>query len=337
LRRLAAAVTRVLGDDSLAESKPAPPPDPEPPRPKPRRKAVVAVAKPASSAADLAQAKSGASAAARHVPDGHENLLHLLLDTRTGFAMLLLAAVGLGAAHALTPGHGKTLVAAYLVGERGTVWHALLLGLVTTLTHTGVVLALAAVGYFYPDVVPGAVRATQLVGGLAIALLGCWLLLRRLSGQADHFHLSGHGHHHHHHGHGHSHIHELPAVKPGAGVGWWHLVVLGMQGGIVPCWDAIFILSVAWTTGRLPRALPLLLAFSAGLAAVLIGLGVSVVAARRWVGAHWGSHPRLRRLAGALPLLSAVVILGMGLWLCYDSVHASEMSANGGAVQRPIK
>jgi ABC-type nickel/cobalt efflux system permease component RcnA len=339
LRRLAATVTRVLGGDgSRAEYKPAPPQDPEPPRTKPRRKAIVAVAKPAATAADVAEAKSGGEpAAARRAEDSHRNLLHLLLDTRTGFAMLLLAAVGLGAAHALTPGHGKTLVAAYLVGERGTVWHALLLGLVTTLTHTGIVLTLAAVGYFFPEAVPGAVRATQLIGGLAIALLGCWLLLRRLSGQADHFHLPGHGHHHHH-GHGHSHTHELPQPKPGTRVGWWHLVVLGMQGGIVPCWDAIFILSVAWTTGRLARALPLLLAFSAGLAAVLVGLGISVVVAHRWVGARWGNHPRLRRLAGALPLLSATVILGMGLWLCYDSVHASEISDTTESVlQRPIK
>src|SRR5207247_125084 len=56
-------------------------------------------------------------------------LLHLLLDPARGFWLLLLLAAGFGAIHALTPGHGKTLVAAYLVGERGTLWHAVLLGL----------------------------------------------------------------------------------------------------------------------------------------------------------------------------------------------------------------
>jgi ABC-type nickel/cobalt efflux system permease component RcnA len=268
--------------------------------------------------------------------DTPQNLLHLLLDTRRGFAVLLLMAAGLGAAHALTPGHGKTLVAAYLVGERGTVWHALTLGLVTTLTHTGVVLALATVGYFYPNAVPGAIRATELLGGLAIALLGCWLLLQRLAGRADHFHLPGQGHHHHD-GRGYAHTTEIPLPKSETRVGWWPLVVLGMKGGMVPCWDAIFILSVAWTTGRLARALPLLLAFSAGLASVLVGLGVSVVMTHRWVGARWGDHPRLQRLVRALPLLSATVILGMGLWLCYTSVHADAPEAAPSAVQRTNK
>jgi nickel/cobalt transporter (NicO) family protein len=273
-------------------------------------------AKPASEAAD--QPIHGAER-----PTG---LLELLLDTRRGFALLLLLAAGLGAAHALTPGHGKTLVAAYLVGERGTLFHAVVLGLVTTLTHTAAVLALAAVLYFFPDAVPGTMLATQLVGGLAITLLGVWLLLRRLSGQADHVHLPGQGHHHLHH-HGHTHTHHLPDPEKGKGVGWWHLAVLGMQGGIVPCWDAIVILSLAVTTGRLSIALPLLLAFSAGLAAVLVGLGVAVVSARRWVGAHFGDSGRWQRFANVLPLICAVVIISMGAWLCYRGLHPDPSSA----------
>ncbi|MBL8794770.1 MAG: nickel transporter, partial [Planctomycetia bacterium] len=73
------------------------------------------------------------------------SLLDLLLDPARNFWVLLYLAAILGAGHALTPGHGKTLVAAYLVGERGTVWHAVLLGVVTTLTHTSTVLLLALV------------------------------------------------------------------------------------------------------------------------------------------------------------------------------------------------
>src|SRR5439155_27187441 len=126
-----------------------------------------------------------------------------------------------GAVHALTPGHGKTLVAAYLVGERGTVWHALLLGLVATLTHTGAVLLLAALlPLLFPQAVPAQVQGVLgFVGGLLIAGMGAWLLLRRLSGQADHFHLPGTGHHHlHGHGLDHSpadHVHdEHGHIKP---------------------------------------------------------------------------------------------------------------------------
>src|SRR5262249_19033555 len=157
-----------------------------------------------------------------------------------------------GAAHALTPGHGKTLVAAYLVGERGTAVHALILGLVTTATHTGAVLLLAALLlFFFPHAVPHDVQLVLgLVGGLLVAALGLWLLLRRLSGGPDHVHFGG-GHHHHHHGQHHSdhyhdehgHVHPLPAV--GGPVGWWGLVVLGVSGGIIPCWDAILMLGFA--------------------------------------------------------------------------------------------
>jgi ABC-type nickel/cobalt efflux system permease component RcnA len=320
LRRLAATVTGLPGEPP-AEYKVLPPLEAESLRSGPKgRKVAEARSAPSE---PVAFAKSGRESPEASpepaVTQGSPSLLHLLLDTRKGFAVLLLMAAGLGAAHALTPGHGKTLVAAYLVGERGTVWHALLLGLVTTLTHTGAVLLLACIGFFFPNAVGGTMMAAQLLGGLAIALLGFWLLLRRLSGQADHVHLPGHGHHHH--GSGHSHTHDYSALSRAKGVGWWPLVVLGMQGGLVPCGDAIVVLSVAATTGRLALALPLLLAFSAGLAAVLVGLGVSVVSGRRWAGARWGNHPRLRRLVAALPILSALVIMGMGFWLCYDSVH----------------
>jgi nickel/cobalt exporter len=255
------------------------------------------------------------------------DLLHLLLDTRRGLAVLLLLAVVLGAAHALTPGHGKTLVAAYLIGERGTVGHAVLLGIVTTITHTAAVLLLAALlPVFFKDTPDAAVQsALGLAGGLLIAGLGLWLLFRRLAGQADHVHLPGHGHHPHHHGHEHDHdqVH-LPA---GGKVGFWQLVVLGVQGGIVPCWDAIAMLCVAISAQRLWLGLPLLLAFSAGLAGVLILIGIGVVYTRDWAGSRWGDGPRARRIARALPLASAVLITLMGLWLCYDSTHGAPDSA----------
>jgi ABC-type nickel/cobalt efflux system permease component RcnA len=299
--------------------KAALPPDPELPRSPPEQ--AVSAATPAPPAgAEVALAKPVREKA----PRSHK-LLHLLLDTRQGLVVLLLLAAGFGAVHALTPGHGKTMVAAYLVGEHGTVWHALLLGLVVTLTHTAAVLILAALlPRFFPNAVPAKVQtALSLVGGLLIAGLGLWLLLRRLGGRADHFHLGGGHHHHHHHGHDHDHDHgHLHTHGPGGEVrpvGWWGLVVLGVSGGIVPCWDAIAMLCVAVSAQRLWLGLPLLLAFSAGLAAVLIALGVSVVHARNWAGARWGGQ--FRRVVRALPLASAALITVMGLWLCYDSFH----------------
>src|SRR5207244_11258365 len=108
-----------------------------------------------------------------------------------------------------TRGQRKALVAAYLIGERGTVWHAIVLGIVTTLTHTGIVLIIAAVLFFLPENMSAGAKEMLHAGlglamGLLVAVLGVWLLLQRLAGRADHFHIGG-GQHHphpHHHSHG---------------------------------------------------------------------------------------------------------------------------------------
>jgi ABC-type nickel/cobalt efflux system permease component RcnA len=263
-----------------------------------------------------------------------ERRLLELFDSDQGVVVLLCLAALFGAAHALTPGHGKTLVAAYLVGERGTVWHALVLGLFTTLAHTGVVLAVAAVlSIFFPKAAREDLQlGLGLGGGLLVAGLGLWLLLRRLAGEVDHIHLGGHGHHHHHH-HGHSHhpgepdhwhdehghSHPLPATDKR--VSWWGLTILGISGGIVPCWDAILMLGFAISAQRLWLALPLLLAFSAGLASVLIAIGIGVVYVKGFASSRLGERSRWVR---ALPIISAVLVTLMGLWLCYKSVHAAK-------------
>jgi ABC-type nickel/cobalt efflux system permease component RcnA len=243
-----------------------------------------------------------------------------LLDTPHGLAVLLVLAAGFGAAHALMPGHGKTLVAAYLVGENGTVGHALLLGLVTTLTHTGAVIVLAAaLPWLMPKTSPADVEfVLRLGGGLLIVGLGFWLLMRRLAGQADHIHLGGHGHHHHHdseadhyHDH-HGHAHPLPKAT-----GWAGILILGIQGGLIPCWDAVALFLFAVSSGNLIIGLPLLLAFSAGLAAVLVAIGIGIVYAKGLAAGRWGDN----RVFRALPLISAVLITGMGLWLCYSSLN----------------
>jgi nickel/cobalt transporter (NicO) family protein len=255
---------------------------------------------------------------------GKNTLLALLLDSQQGFWVLMLLAAGFGAAHALTPGHGKTLVAAYLVGERGTFGHALVLGLVTTLTHTGAVLLLAALLlFFFPHAVPRDIQLSLgLVGGLLVAGMGVWLSLRRLAGGADHFHLGGHGHHdradphqvdHNHDQQGHAHL--SPNVS--AGDGWWGLVVLGISGGIVPCWDAILMLGFAISAQRLWLGIPLLLAFSAGLAGILILIGIAVVYLKGFASSRWSEN----RLVRALPIISALLITCLGLGLCYDSLH----------------
>jgi ABC-type nickel/cobalt efflux system permease component RcnA len=264
--------------------------------------------------------------------DDHLSLRDLFLHSNHGIVLLLVLAFGIGAVHALTPGHGKTLVAAYLVGERGTVWHAVLLGLVTTLTHTGVVFVLAiALNWMSREAQRSVLEALPLVGGAIVVLVGFWLLLRRLAGQADHFHFGSHSHHHHHHNgaghhhdHGpadhyhdeHGHVHALPSAKQP--VGWWGLVLLGISGGIVPCIDAVIMLILAAAMNLLWLAVPMLLAFSAGLAGVLVLVGILVVKAKTIAEGRWGES----RFFRALPVLSAVVVMGLGVWLCLDGVNA---------------
>jgi ABC-type nickel/cobalt efflux system permease component RcnA len=250
------------------------------------------------------------------------SLLHLLLNTNQGIVVLLLGAAAFGAAHALTPGHGKTLVAAYLVGERGTVWHALLLGVVTTITHTAAVILIAIALLFFPQTNLATVHTIlECIGGVLVLSLGMWLLYARLTGQTDHVHLrSGH---HHHHGHDHSHHHHHTALAPPSKdqPSTWALVLLGFKGGMVPCWDAVVILTAVVAKGLLWLALPLLLAFSAGLAAVLTAVGIVVVHASRFAGHRLEGSGRFQGLVQALPLISATAITLVGLWLCYDAVH----------------
>jgi ABC-type nickel/cobalt efflux system permease component RcnA len=101
-------------------------------------------------------------------------------------------------------------------------------------------------------------------------------------------------------------------------VGWWGLVVMGMSGGIVPCWDAILILLLAAAADMLWLAVPLLIAFSLGLAGVLVLIGILVVYAKRFADARWEQS----RLIKALPIVSAVLIIALGMWICYESIPA---------------
>lgn len=298
--------------------------------------------------------------------------LPALFDSNAGIGALLLAALLFGAAHAFTPGHGKTLVAAYLVGERGTVWHAVILAIATTVAHTGSVLVVAVVLWSaYGNDVPGATQGVlNFLGGLLVAAVGAWLLMRRLTGRADHFHLfAGHHHHHHpgdreqetgdrsqepgvrdqgsgvrsaphqphppspshhhdhdhshghhhHHGDGHHHHHGPPPESAKTTAGWVRLLLMGLGGGLIPCWDAVLLLLAATAMNRVGFAIPLLVAFSAGLGAVLVLLGVSVVYAHR-AGATRFQESRLFRM---LPTVSAALLLALGLWLCQEGLKAA--------------
>ena len=249
----------------------------------------------------------------------------LVATEQVGFGILLIAAVvaaGLGAFHALEPGHGKTVVAAYLVGSRGTAWHALVLGLIVTATHTaGVYLLGAAKLYASRYVLPERLYPwLGVVSGLAIAGLGFSLFLRRYGGRP---HSYVHGDHHGHsetpHSHGplgkHSHspdgpMHHHPATN--GIVSLRELLALGITGDIVPCPAALVVLLSALSLNRVGFGLFLIVSFSVGLAAVLIVIGLLMVYARRFMARFTGEGRMITRW---IPLTSAALITVFGVSL----------------------
>jgi len=251
-----------------------------------------------------------------------------------GFTLIALAVAGsLGAFHALEPGHGKTVVAAYLVGSQGTAWHAFCLGLVVTASHTAGVYLLGAVTlYASRYVVPERLYPwLGVVSGLAIAGLGFALFLRRYADAAaahghDHFHEHGHSRHHGPAGHSHGPDHEVSHThpghqhqhaEPGAGVSLPALVTLGITGGIVPCPAALVVLLSALSLNRVGFGLLLIVAFSVGLAAVLIAIGMLMVYAGRFMSRFKGDGPLINRW---LPLASSAVITLVGLSIAVQAL-----------------
>jgi nickel/cobalt exporter len=239
-------------------------------------------------------------------------------------ALAFLIAAALGAFHALEPGHGKTLVAAYLVGSRGTMKHALMLGLTVTAAHTGAVYLLGGVTlYASRYIMPERLYPwLALLSGLMITGLGIGLFFQRYfgkAGQTAHHHHHD-GHHHHDHGHSHHsgnahHHHELTQE-----VSVRQLLALGISGGIVPCPAALVVLLSAVSLQRIGFGLLLIVSFSLGLAAVLIGIALLMVYARRFVVRFQGNGQLTTRW---LPLTSSafIVLFGVGLtWQALTSV-----------------
>ena len=245
-----------------------------------------------------------------------ENLT-VLLDSNVGLGIILLLATLHGVMHSLAPGHGKTMVAAYLVGEQGTPRHAIILGLIVTLTHTSAAFAVALLLKFVlTDTAPQTIQSVLgFGGGLTVAFVGLWLLIQRLGGRAGHDHSHSHSHAHAHSHGGHEHSHGVTPDQFGR-VGWARLIMLGLAGGVVPCWGAILWVLYCVTAGRFGLALWAVLAFSIGLASILILIGLSVVWGGRAGASRFGNRSWFRAIAKWLPIVGAALVIVIGLWLC---------------------
>jgi ABC-type nickel/cobalt efflux system permease component RcnA len=231
----------------------------------------------------------------------------------------MVVAFGLGAVHALSPGHGKTIVAAYLVGTRGTPKHAIFLGGMVTFTHTISVFFLGLTTLFLSQyVLPEKIYPVLgAISGLSIVWIGATLFFKRLraaSGRTPAHHHHDHNHDHHHHGgalvhdHGDGHYH---SHVPEGDVSMASLIALGASGGLVPCPSALVLLLSSVALGRVAIGLALLVAFSAGLAMVLMAIGLIVLYAKHLL-------PDREKAARSpwfryLPVASAGVITCAGL------------------------
>ncbi|MDP9470344.1 MAG: high-affinity nickel-transporter [Chloroflexota bacterium] len=264
--------------------------------------------------------------------------------TAVGIAVSLLAALVWGAAHALSPGHGKTVVGAYLVGSRGTTKHALFLGLTVTLTHTAGVLGLGvatlvASRYVVPEQL---YPWMSLVSGLLVVAMGLVIFRQRLRGlpafgHHHHHHHHHHGpadhthdhHHDHHHGHGHSHGSQahshLPPGADGSRVTWRGLLALGISGGLLPCPSALVVLLGSIALGRAGFGLLLVLAFSLGLATALTGVGLLFLFAGRLLERQAPTVGWPAALLRYAPVAGAGVVTLVGLGIVVRALGETQL------------
>ena len=230
-----------------------------------------------------------------------------------GFVLLsLVIALFWGAAHAFSPGHGKAIVAGYLVGTRGRIRDAVMLGLIVTVTHTAGVFALGGVTLLLSAfIVPEQLYPwLNLVSALLVVGVGLTILRWRIRiwrrgtalGESHHHHHHGHSHNHKH-GHAHEHHH---GHDEGRRAG---LLGIGISAGIIPCPTALVVLLAAISLQRVGYGLVLIVAFSVGLAVSVTSIGLIAVLARRTFSRMSFEGAFVR----ALPAVSAVVVLGLGV------------------------
>ena len=231
-----------------------------------------------------------------------------------------------GGLHALSPGHGKTIVGAYLVGSRSNAQHALFLGLIITITHTAGIFALGLVtlGTSQFILTEQLYPWLSVFSGVLVTVIGLNLFISRLQttqvwSSHDHVHSHQHSHdlhHHHHHVH-HEHSH-LPPDSDLSSMNWSSLLALGISGGLLPCPSALVVLLSAIALGRIGFGLALVSAFSLGLAAVLTGIGLMLVYAKDRFEHLPFQIPRIKML----PVASALCITLIGLGITSQALLA---------------
>jgi ABC-type nickel/cobalt efflux system permease component RcnA len=201
----------------------------------------------------------------------------------------------LGMLHTLEPGHGKSVIAAYLVGVRGKTLDAFILGLITAFTHTFSVIVLGVIFKLVSEkAFVGPVQTSlQLAAGLMILGVGIWVLYGGLTGR----------YHVHPHNHDHDHV---------RGYRYPQLILMGFSAGIVPCPAGIAVLLSSISSGQINRGLILVLIFSLGVAFTITSIAVTAANIGKMAEMMVGG--RFNRFFERLPIISGVIISLLGIY-----------------------
>lgn len=238
--------------------------------------------------------------------------------------LALGAAFLIGALHALTPGHNKTLTGSYLVGSRARLRDAALLGVTTALSHTAsaLVIGILAVSTIGQLISTEYLKWVGLPSGLLTMGLGFYLVWRNARGGAhghdDHEHNHSHAHDHSHvHTHDNEHPHEHYHPAPDK-ITLGGLFAMGLMHGIVPTIDALAIILVALSVRQIALGVGLVVAYSVGIASILVAVGALFLRAQRVIV----GNPRFERLADRATLIAAIVVILFGLSLFVRTIFA---------------
>ncbi|EKZ9478185.1 nickel/cobalt efflux protein RcnA [Klebsiella oxytoca] len=265
--------------------------------------------------------------------------------------LFIPSAILLGALHGLEPGHSKTMMAAFIVAVRGTLKQAVLLGLAATVSHTAVVWLVAMAGLWFGRGWDAQTSEPwfQLISGILIVLIACWMLrrtwLESRTHQRDRDHNHNHNHNHdhdhdhdHHHAHHHPHQHH-PHAYPLVATAEWQdahqrahaeeinrrfngqrvttgqIVLFGLTGGLIPCPASITVLLICLQLKKVSLGATLVLSFSVGLALTLVASGAIAALSLKHVANRW---PGLNDLSRKAPWISGALIIVVG---CYMLLH----------------
>lgn len=271
-----------------------------------------------------------------------------LLAQGAGKAWLFVpSAVLLGALHGLEPGHSKTMMAAFIVAIRGTVWQAVMLGLAATVSHTAVVWAIALLGMYFGRhwSAEASEPWLQLASGVIIGGVAIWMFVRTWREQRGERAALAHAHDHHGHDHDHDHGHRhhahaargLDVSSDGfedahqrqhardirrriaaRDVTTGQIVVFGLTGGLIPCPAAITVLLLCLQLQHFTLGVALVLCFSVGLAITMVATGAIAALGVHHVGRRWRGFSTLIRRA---PYFSSALILLIALYIGWDGLR----------------